>query len=275
MRLLFAIDMQDYAACTYTFVRNSARSIILRGGKVAMIHSLKQGYYKLPGGGLSQAAWRRQNVALFLRECYETVHSSGCGRFGISPKGFIDEVVTERLPNPFMPDDPRRIATDTSQKVGIRFGETIKSYVAEGRDLGELVSIPLAIAGWMRYLLGVGDDGEAIEISADPMKDELMAKLAGIELGKPETYKGQLREILSNEVIFGSDLCKAGLADRIEQMALLLKAIRHRRGISIEELAEKCGLGYARTVELTSRLETDGFISTDLLQRCSINPVKK
>ena len=56
----------------------------------------------------------------------------------ISPKAFIDEVVNERLPNPFMPDDPRRIATDTSQKVGVRFGETVKSYLAAGRDLGTL-----------------------------------------------------------------------------------------------------------------------------------------
>ena len=42
MRLLFSIDKQDYADCTYTFVRNSARSIILRDGKVAMIHSLRK-----------------------------------------------------------------------------------------------------------------------------------------------------------------------------------------------------------------------------------------
>ena len=49
----------------------------------------------------------------------------------LEPKAFIDEVVEQRLPNPFMPDAPQRIATDTSQKVGIRFGETIKSYVAE------------------------------------------------------------------------------------------------------------------------------------------------
>ena len=136
----------------------------------------------------------------------------------LSPKAFIDEVVEQRLPNPFMPDAPQRIATDTSQKVGIRFGETIKSYVAEGRDLTTLVSIPLAIAGWLRYLLGVGDDGKAMDISADPMKEELQRKLEGIEVGKPETYQGQIREILSNEVIFGSDLCKVGLADRIEQM---------------------------------------------------------
>src|SRR5699024_2622476 len=41
----------------------------------------------------------------------------------LDPKDFIDEVVGQRLPNPFMPDAPQRIATDTSQKVGIRFGE--------------------------------------------------------------------------------------------------------------------------------------------------------
>ena len=136
----------------------------------------------------------------------------------LSPKAFIDEVVTERLPNVFMPDDPRRIATDTSQKVGIRFGETIKSYVAQGRDLDQLVAIPLAIAGWMRYLLGVGDDGKEMAISSDPMREALQEKLAGIELGRPETYRGQLREILSNEVIFGSNLCETALADRIEEM---------------------------------------------------------
>ena len=64
-------------------------------------------------------------------------------------------------------------------------------------------------------------------------------------------------------------------ADRINQMADLLKIIRLRRGISIEELADYSGLGYARTVELTSILETDGFISTDLLQRCSISMKKR
>lgn len=134
----------------------------------------------------------------------------------LDPKAFIDEVVEQRLPNPFMPDAPQRIATDTSQKVGIRFGETIKSYVAEGRDLNSLVSIPLAIAGWMRYLLAVDDKGEAFEVSADPLKDDLQAKLAGIQVGKPETYQGQLRPILANASIFGSDLTATCLADKIE-----------------------------------------------------------
>ena len=136
----------------------------------------------------------------------------------LDPKAFIDEVVEQRLPNPFMPDDPRRIATDTSQKVGIRFGETIKSYIAEGRDLDSLKSIPLAIAGWMRYLLAVNDAGEAMEVSSDPLKDELQAKLSGIEVGKPESYNGQLKEILSNASIFGVDLTQTVLADKIEKI---------------------------------------------------------
>ena len=135
----------------------------------------------------------------------------------LDPKAFIDEVVEQRLPNPFMPDAPQRIATDTSQKVGIRFGETVKSYVAEGRDLNTLVSIPLALAGWLRYLLAVDDNGAAFEVSADPLKDDLQAKLAGIEVGKPERYTGQLRPILANASIFGLDLTQTVLADKIEQ----------------------------------------------------------
>ena len=114
----------------------------------------------------------------------------------LEPKAFIDEVVEQRLPNPFMPDAPQRIATDTSQKVGIRFGETIKSYVAEGRDLNTLVSIPLAIAGWLRYLLAVDDNGNAFEVSADPLKDDLQAKLATIKFGAPDSCTDQLDSIL-------------------------------------------------------------------------------
>lgn len=52
MKLLFEMDKKDYNQCTHTFSRNSARSIIISDGKVAMIHSLKYDYYKFPGGGV-------------------------------------------------------------------------------------------------------------------------------------------------------------------------------------------------------------------------------
>ena len=52
MRLLFEMDKGDHSGCTHSFIRNSARSIIIRDGKVAMVHSLKYDYYKFPGGGI-------------------------------------------------------------------------------------------------------------------------------------------------------------------------------------------------------------------------------
>ncbi len=135
----------------------------------------------------------------------------------IDPKAFIDEVVEQRLPNPFIPDMPQRIATDTSLKVGIRFGETIKSYAANAAlDMNSLVGIPLAIAGWLRYLLAVDDEGNAMPVSADPMLATLQSELAGVELGKPESCRGKLDGILTNAVLFGSDLKAAGLAEKIE-----------------------------------------------------------
>lgn len=137
----------------------------------------------------------------------------------ISPMDFIHEVIDQRLPNPFIPDTPQRIATDTSQKVAIRFGETIKSYMAsEKLNTNSLTYIPLALAGWLRYLLGVDDKGQEMAVSADPMLTQLQQQLAGVKVGEPDSYKGQLKEILSNPVVFGVNLYDAGLAEKVEGM---------------------------------------------------------
>lgn len=134
----------------------------------------------------------------------------------LSPEAFVKEVIEVRLPNPFMPDAPQRIACDTSQKVGIRFGETIKSYVERDGSAEKLIAIPLAIAGWCRYLLAVDDEGKAFELSSDPMLEELCGMLEGIKVGEPETYTGQLRPILSNVNIFGCNLYEAGIGEKVE-----------------------------------------------------------
>lgn len=139
----------------------------------------------------------------------------------LSPKEFIDEVINERLPNPFIPDEPQRIATDTSQKVGIRFGETIKSYIkAYDLDVMGLTYIPLAIAGWLRYLLAVDDKGVAMQLSSDPLLGDLQEKLATVKVAGEEAceYNGEVISILSNEMIFGVDLVACGLAIKIEEM---------------------------------------------------------
>lgn len=68
MRLLFEMDKKDYEHCTHRFVRNSARSIIIRDGKIAMIHSLKYDYYKFPGGGIENG---ENPVEAMIRETRE------------------------------------------------------------------------------------------------------------------------------------------------------------------------------------------------------------
>ncbi len=134
----------------------------------------------------------------------------------LSPRAFIDEVVEKRLPNPFMPDTPQRIACDTSQKIPIRFGETIRSYMADpDRDPAALTAIPLALAGWLRYLLGVDDEGNAMAVSPDPMLSALQAGLSGITLGDPDSVGDRLAPILENPNLFGVSLKDAGLDGKV------------------------------------------------------------
>ena len=137
----------------------------------------------------------------------------------LNPRAFLQEVLEQRLPNPFIPDTPQRIATDTSQKVPIRFGETIKAYARrQDLEVTHLTFIPLAIAGWLRYLLGVDDQGRAMECSSDPMLDALQTQLAGVTLGDPASLGDRLGPVLSNPVLFGCDLTALGLGKRIEGM---------------------------------------------------------
>lgn len=158
----------------------------------------------------------------------------------IDPKDFIDEVINKRLKNPFIPDSPQRIATDTSQKVGIRFGETIKTY-SSSKDLKveNLKFIPLAIAGWLRYLLGVNDKGEKFKLSPDPMLDELKEYLEGIEMGNTDSVEDKLRPILSNKNLFGIDLYDVKLAEKIEgyfkEMIVGKNAVRNVLAKYLEE----------------------------------------
>lgn len=137
----------------------------------------------------------------------------------LSPKKFIDEVLQIRVPNPFMPDTPQRIACDTSQKLSIRFGETIKEYMARPElDVKSLKFIPMVQAGWCRYLLGVDDEGNTFAVSPDPMYEGLAEKLQGVKVGEPCNVHEVLQPVLSDAKIFGVDLYEAGLGEYVESI---------------------------------------------------------
>lgn len=134
----------------------------------------------------------------------------------ISPKRFLDEVINDRFPNPYLGDTSARIATDISQGLSFRFGHTIKATISKFGTASKLNGIPLAIAGWVRYLLALDDNNKPYTLSPDPMNKELTEQLKGVEFGKPETLGDKLRPILGNETLFGLNLYEAGLGERIE-----------------------------------------------------------
>ena len=168
--------------------------------------------YTLIADEMKDADLKRLVERIGYREGLPVVTDPGI----LSPEAFLKEVLEKRLPNPYMPDTPQRIACDTSQKVPIRFGETIKSRMKNG-TADELEGIPLAIAAWLRYLLAADDEGKPMDVSPDPMKEILQDALKAVRFGDPASAEGALRPILSNPVIFAADLYETPLAGKIEE----------------------------------------------------------
>ena len=142
----------------------------------------------------------------------------------LNPYEFIGAVLNRRLPNPFMPDAPQRIAMDTSQKLAIRFGETLKKYQERGLDKSNLVLIPLVLAGYARYLRGIDDNGNAFEPSPDPLLAELQQIVAGLEVKEGEQDFSCLKKLYSRTDVFGVDVYAMGLGEQIEGMVRQLYA---------------------------------------------------
>ncbi|MBQ6357124.1 MAG: VOC family protein [Solobacterium sp.] len=137
----------------------------------------------------------------------------------LSPKEFLDELFEERFPNRYLGDTSQRISVDISQMVGIRFGETIKAYVEKYGTAEQLTALPLAIAGWLRYMLAVDDNGKPFELAPDPWGKDIWDYMqSSFRFGHPEEVGNKLRPVLSNANIFGSDLYASGIGEKIETM---------------------------------------------------------
>ena len=68
MRILFELDMKDYDENGSRCVRPSVRGIVIRDGKVAMVHSLKYDYYKFPGGGIEHCKTKHETLIREVKE---------------------------------------------------------------------------------------------------------------------------------------------------------------------------------------------------------------
>lgn len=170
--------------------------------------------YTLISAEMQDADLKKMVEIIGYREGLPVVVNPGV----LDPKEFIDTVVRVRFPNVFMPDTPQRIATDTSQKLAIRFGETIKAYLKRADlDTADLKIIPLVFAGWLRYCMGVDDAGCAFTPSDDPLLADMQNALQGIRLGAVGPFSETLHPILSNECIFGLNLYVTCLGERAER----------------------------------------------------------
>lgn len=68
MELLFQLDSKDYDESIEVVYRPSARGIVIKNGKVAMIHSAMYDYYKFPGGGIEEG---ESPIEAMIREVKE------------------------------------------------------------------------------------------------------------------------------------------------------------------------------------------------------------
>ena len=107
---------------------------------------------------------------------------------------------------------------DTSQKIPIRFGQTLRKYDERGLDKSNLILIPLVLAGYARYLKGVQDNGTPFDCSPDPLLAELQTIIAPLQIGEPNQDWSPLKQFFSRQDIFAVDLYAMGLGEQIEQM---------------------------------------------------------
>lgn len=102
------------------------------------------------------------------------------------------------------------------------------------------------------------------EIASPVISTDTLAAGLGLGTRRKMRTAADDREILSRR--FSAHLSAAD----ISSMADILMRIRKDRGTDIGELASSCGISYRKAAELTSMLESDGLISIDLMQRCTI-----
>ena len=136
----------------------------------------------------------------------------------LSPMAFTDELFEDRFPNRYLGDTNMRLCTDESQGVGVRFGITIMAYHKKYGSAERLTAVPLGLAGYMRYLMGVDDQGREYVLAPDPLAGQIHEQLKTVRLGEPESFSQQLRPILSNKKIFFCDLYEMGVGEKIEEM---------------------------------------------------------
>ncbi|WP_434584576.1 mannitol dehydrogenase family protein [Klebsiella sp. R390] len=125
-------------------------------------------------------------------------------------------LLIDRYTNPALKHRTWQIAMDGSQKLPQRMLDSVRWHLAQGSDFTLLA---MGVAGWMRYVGGVDEQGQAIEI-CDPLLPVIKQAVQSSVEG-PERVKA----LLGIEAIFGRDLPQEGrFVDAVTHAWLSLKA---------------------------------------------------
>lgn len=132
-----------------------------------------------------------------------------------------------------------------------------------------------------RLAFSYSRDVYALPGRADDLRSQGCNSLIRSKIAEPITSVEELTDSLGlnrNRIrsgngireVVGSAYRSTLSAEKTELAVTLLTMIRKERGITVEELAQNTGISYSMIANMAAMLETDGFISIDLLQRCFI-----
>ncbi len=101
MERLFTIDLKDYNPEWPHSARPSARAIIMRDGKLALIHNGKRDYYMFPGGGIEEGETKEEALIREVREesglvvIPESIHAYGSA-LRLSKSNHLENTIFEQ-----------------------------------------------------------------------------------------------------------------------------------------------------------------------------------
>lgn len=142
---------------------------------------------------MEQPAFVNLVKTYMAREAGETV---------VAPAGFDIEAykqqLRDRFSNKALKHRTWQIAMDGSQKLPQRLLETLREQLAGN---GHIDILCLGVAAWIRYVSGVDEKGQAIEVS-DPLAKELRAACDANQGNPAATVKA----VVGIQKVFGADL---------------------------------------------------------------------
>ncbi|KJV35905.1 mannitol dehydrogenase family protein [Pantoea sp. SM3] len=129
--------------------------------------------------------------ALMLQDQAPTLRTQG-----VDLTAYADSLIA-RYENRAIKHRTYQIATDGTQKLPQRLLDSVRWHLRNGTSCDYLL---LGVAGWMRYVSGVDEQGQAIEIR-DPMKEQLASIVAHSDDGAQ-----RVEALLRIQAVFGDDL---------------------------------------------------------------------